>query len=57
MSHGPAGDNPYTFGIASFVAGLSYARIPAAVIARIKLLILIRSAVRSTAPNCRGAVF
>jgi 2-methylcitrate dehydratase PrpD len=40
MSHGPAGDNPYTFGIASFVAGLSYARIPAAVIARIKLLIL-----------------
>ena len=40
MSHGPAGDNPHTLGIAAFVAGLSYERIPAAVIARIKLLIL-----------------
>ncbi len=34
------GDNPYTHGVAAFVAGLSYERIPADVIARIKLLIL-----------------
>ncbi len=40
MSHGPGGDNPYTKGIAAFVAGLAYERIPAEVIARIKLLIL-----------------
>ena len=40
MSHGPGGDNPYTNGIAAFVAGLTYERIPADVIARIKLLIL-----------------
>jgi aconitate decarboxylase len=40
MSHGPGGDNPYTRGVAEFVAGLAYERIPAAVIARIKLLIL-----------------
>src|SRR5262249_21933893 len=40
ISHGPAGDNPYTRGIAEFVAGLGYERIPAEVIARIKLLIL-----------------
>jgi aconitate decarboxylase len=33
-------DNPYTRGMAVFVAGLSYERIPAEVIARIKLLIL-----------------
>ena len=39
MSAG-AGDNPYTRGIADFVAGLTYERIPAEVIARIKLLIL-----------------
>ena len=40
MSHGPGGDNPYTRGIAAFVAGLAYERIPTEVIARIKLLIL-----------------
>jgi len=40
MSHGGGGDNPYTKGIAAFVAGLTYERIPADVIARIKLLIL-----------------
>jgi aconitate decarboxylase len=40
MSHAPGGDNPYTRGIAEFVAGLAYERIPADVIARIKLLIL-----------------
>ncbi len=40
MSHTPSGDNPYTKGIAQFVAGLTYERIPAEVIARIKLLIL-----------------
>jgi len=40
MSHEPGGDNPYTGGIAAFVAGLAYERIPAEVIARIKLLIL-----------------
>ncbi len=33
-------DNPHTRGIAAFVAGLTYDRIPADVIARIKLLIL-----------------
>jgi aconitate decarboxylase len=36
----PGGDNPYTQGVAAFVAGLGYERIPAEVIARIKLLIL-----------------
>lgn len=35
-----AAANPYTRGIAEFVAGLTYDRIPAEVIARIKLLIL-----------------
>jgi aconitate decarboxylase len=35
-----AGDNPHTRGIAAFVAGLTYEQIPAAVITRIKLLIL-----------------
>ena len=35
-----ATDNVYTRGIASFVAGLSYERIPVEVIARIKLLML-----------------
>ncbi len=39
MSAG-ATDNPYTRGIAAFVAELAYERIPADVIARIKLLIL-----------------
>src|SRR3954468_17881888 len=34
------GDNPYTRGMAGFVAGLHYDQIPADVIARIKLLIL-----------------
>jgi aconitate decarboxylase len=40
MSPRSGGHNPYTKGIAQFVAGLTYERIPAAVIARIKLLIL-----------------
>jgi 2-methylcitrate dehydratase PrpD len=40
MSRGPDGDNPYTRGMAAFVAGLAYEHIPAEVIARIKLLIL-----------------
>ncbi len=40
MSHGPGGDNPYTGGIATFVAGLTYERIPGDVISRVKLLIL-----------------
>jgi aconitate decarboxylase len=35
-----AGDNPYTRGLAEFVAGLRYEAIPAEVIGRIKLLIL-----------------
>src|ERR1700719_4534336 len=39
-SQGVGGDNPHTRGIAAFVAGLTYERIPAEVIARIKLLIL-----------------
>jgi aconitate decarboxylase len=39
-SHAPGDDNPHTRGIAAFVAGLSYERIPADVVARIKLLIL-----------------
>jgi len=34
------GDNPYTRGVARFIAGLRYEDIPAEVIARIKLLIL-----------------
>jgi aconitate decarboxylase len=37
---GGGGDNPYTRGMAEFIAGLAYERIPAEVIARIKLLIL-----------------
>jgi len=40
MSHAPRGDNPYTRGIAEFAAGLTYGRIPAEVVARLKLLIL-----------------
>src|SRR6516165_2416990 len=40
MSHGSSGGNPYTQGVAAFVAGLAWERIPAEVIARIKLLIL-----------------
>jgi aconitate decarboxylase len=40
VSHAAGGGNPQTRGIASFVAGLEYERIPDAVIARIKLLIL-----------------
>jgi aconitate decarboxylase len=40
MSTNGSADNPYTGGIAAFVSGLRYERIPAAVIARIKLLIL-----------------
>ncbi len=34
MSHAPGGDNPYTKGVAAFVAGLTYG---ADVIARLKL--------------------
>ncbi len=37
---GAAGDNPATRAVAAFVVGLTFARIPAEVIARIKLLIL-----------------
>jgi hypothetical protein len=37
MSHAPRGDNPYTRGVAAFVAGLTYGRIPADVITRLKL--------------------
>src|SRR5215470_845181 len=40
MSHGSGGGNPYTGGIATFVAGITYEGIPAEVITRIKLLIL-----------------
>jgi aconitate decarboxylase len=40
MSHGPGGDNPFTKGIAAFIAGLAYERIPTEVISRVKLLIL-----------------
>jgi aconitate decarboxylase len=40
MSHAPGGDNPYTKGVAAFVAGLTDRRIPADVVARLKLLIL-----------------
>ena len=40
MNHGPGGNNPYTKGVAAFVTGLAYERIPAEVITRIKLLIL-----------------
>src|SRR6266481_3423659 len=40
MSHAPRGDNPYTKGVAAFVAGLTYERIPFDVISRLKLLIL-----------------
>jgi aconitate decarboxylase len=40
MSTGGSADNPYTRGIAAFVAGLTYERIPQEVTARIKLLIL-----------------
>ena len=39
MSHG-AGDTPYTRAIADFIAQITYDKIPATVIARIKLLIL-----------------
>jgi aconitate decarboxylase len=40
MSSCGAGDNPYTRGIAAFVARLSYEQIPSEVIARVKLLVL-----------------
>jgi aconitate decarboxylase len=40
MSHTAGGDNPYTKGVAAFVAGLTYGRVPADVISRLKLLIL-----------------
>jgi aconitate decarboxylase len=40
MSRASTGDNPHTRGIAEFIAGLTYARIPAEVVARVKLLIL-----------------
>jgi aconitate decarboxylase len=40
MSAQAGGDNPHTRGMAEFIAGLAYERIPAEVIARIKLLIL-----------------
>lgn len=40
MSQSDLSDNPYTSGIAKFVAGLGYDRIPPEVISRIKLLML-----------------
>src|SRR5690242_19287721 len=40
MAAGANTDNPYTRGLASFIAGLRYENIPAEVIGRIKLLIL-----------------
>ncbi|HMA74036.1 MAG TPA: MmgE/PrpD family protein [Xanthobacteraceae bacterium] len=40
MNHGSGGDNPYTKGVAAFVAGLTFERVPTEVVARIKLLIL-----------------
>src|SRR3974390_2304927 len=40
MSHADPGANPYTRGIADFVAGLRYDAIPPEVVDRIKLLIL-----------------
>jgi aconitate decarboxylase len=40
MNKTERGGNPYTSGIAEFVSGLTYDRIPGAVIERIKLLIL-----------------
>ena len=40
MAHDASGDNRFTRGIADFVAGLTYDRIPDAVRTRIKLLVL-----------------
>jgi hypothetical protein len=37
MSHPPGGDNSYTEGVAAFIAGLTDGRVPADVIARLKL--------------------
>lgn len=36
----PGGNNPYTYCLASFIAGLRYEQIPAEVVRRVKLLIL-----------------
>src|SRR6266571_2020039 len=51
------GDNPYTRGMADFVAGLRYDQIPTEVIERIKLLISTRSVARFTASTWNGLVF
>ena len=40
MAHDVGSDNRYTRGLAEFISGLRYERIPAEVVARIKLLIL-----------------
>ena len=40
MAHSSNTDNPHTAAIASFVSGFRYERIPADVLARIKLLVL-----------------
>ncbi len=40
VSHDAAADNPYTRGVAQFVAGLTFDAIPSEVITRIKLLML-----------------
>src|SRR5262249_2933866 len=40
MSHAAGGEKPCPKGVAAFIAGLTYRRIPADVIARLKLLIL-----------------
>jgi hypothetical protein len=37
MSHAAGGDNPYTKGVAAFIAGLTDGRVTADVIARLKL--------------------
>ena len=40
MSHSASHDNPYTRGMAEFIAGLRYEVIPADVVTRVKLLML-----------------
>ena len=57
MTAAAPGDNPQTRGIAAFVAGLAYERIPAEVIARIKLLILDALGCAIYGTRCRGAGF
>jgi len=51
------GDNPYTRGMADFVAGLRYDQIPTEVIERNKLLILDSPVARFTASTWNGLAF